>query len=245
MDKRNIYLIYKKNAQLFNQLVYILVIVNVIALCINTFEEAKGYSTYFHILEFVLTIVFTIEYVLRCIIAYSQGQLFKYMFSLLGIVDLISILPYYCPIPKGHHTSFFKIIRLFRLLTMFKMYRYSEHVKTIVDVIDHKKGDLIATFVSIFFVIIFCSYATFVLEHEVQPQKFSNILDALWWGIATIATIGYGDTMPMTFGGKCISSFLTLLGVGLVAIPSAILSAGFVELQNQKKSVKNKNTDIP
>ncbi|HTF80281.1 MAG TPA: ion transporter [Cytophagales bacterium] len=245
MDKRNIYLLYKKNAQLFNKLVYILVVINVLALCANTFDETKAYSKYFHILESVLTIVFTLEYVLRCIIAYSQGALFKYMFSLLGIVDLISILPYYLSVPKGHHSSFIKIIRLFRLLTMFKMYRYSEHVKTIVDVIYHKKGDLIATFVSIFFVIVFCSYATFVLEHEVQPEKFKNILDALWWGIATIGTIGYGDTLPITFGGKLIASFLTLLGVGLVAIPSAILSAGFVELQNDKKARKNKNTDIP
>lgn len=245
MHRRNIYLLYKKNAHLFNQFVYVLVVINVLALCINTFEEAKEYSRYFHILEFVLTIVFTIEYFLRCVIAYVQGRLFNYIFSILGIVDLISILPYYLPIPKGHHSNFLKIIRLFRLLTMFKVYRYSEHVKTIVDVIYHKRGDLIATFVSIFFVIIFCSYATFVLEHEVQPEKFKNILDALWWGIATIATIGYGDTMPLTLGGKVIASFLTLLGVGLVAIPSAILSAGFVELQNDKKSRKNKNNDIP
>lgn len=238
MNKRNIYHFFKKYSIIIDQCVYILVLINVIALCINTFDEAKPYEGWFLTFEYFITLIFILEYIFRCVQAYMRGNIKKYIFSLLGIVDLASIVPYFLPITVFKHANFIKIIRLFRLLTMFKLYRYSDHVKTIVDVLYYKKGDLIATFIAIFFVIIFCSYAMFVIEHEIQPDKLHNIIDALWWGIGTIATIGYGNITPVTIAGKLIASFLTLLGVGLVAIPSAILSAGFVELQNDKKSKK-------
>jgi voltage-gated potassium channel len=241
MNKRNLYIFYKKYDVWFDQVTYFLVMLNVVVLCLNTFQELNPYLQWFKAFELFMTVVFTIEYVLRCYFSYIKGNMFKYMFSVLGLIDLASILPYYLPFSGFKHSSFIKTLRLFRLLTMLKLYRYSEHVQTIVDVINHKKGDLIATFISILFVVLFCSYAMYVLEHEIQPDKIRNILDAVWWGIGTIATVGYGDIIPVTFWGKVIASILTLFGVGLVAIPSAILSAGFVELQNDKKAKKHKN----
>ncbi|MFN8436577.1 MAG: ion transporter [Cytophagales bacterium] len=235
MNKRNVSKFYNKYNVIFDQFIHFVVVLNVIVLCLATFHELKHYSRYFIIFEYFATTVFVIEYIFRSIHAYFRGNIKTYTFSILGIIDLLAILPYFVPIQILKHTNFIKMIRLFRLLTMFKMYRYSDHVKTILDVIYHKRADLIATFIAIFFVIVLSSYAMFVLEHEMQPHKLTNIFDAIWWGIGTIATVGYGDIIPVTAGGKIIASFLTLLGMGLVAIPSAILSAGFIELQNNKK----------
>jgi voltage-gated potassium channel len=223
-------------------LLHILIFVNLIIISLETFESLSELIWFFELAEDVTVFIFSIEYLTRCYFAYKNARLLKYIFSILGIIDLISVLPFYIPFSNPYDTRFVKLLRLFRLFSLFKLYRYSEHLKTIVEVLKNKSSDLFATLFSIFVVLMFCSYLMYYLEHDVQPEKFANILDALWWGISTLATIGYGDVYPVTAGGKLIASFLALLGVGLIAIPSAILSAGFIEIHNKRKLHHEKKT---
>lgn len=232
-----------KLIEIADNTLHFLIFVNLVIICLETFESMNAYLWFFELAEDVTVLIFTVEYIIRCYLAYRHNRLFKYMFSLLGLIDLISILPFYIPFIDPFDTRFVKLLRLFRLFTLFKLYRYSDHLKTIVHVLMAKSSDLVATFFSIFVVLLFCSYLMYYIEHDVQPEKFANIFDALWWGISTLGTIGYGDVYPVTVGGKLIASFLALLGVGLIAIPSAILSAGFVEVQNRRKLLNEKKNE--
>ncbi|MFQ3576775.1 MAG: ion transporter [Cytophagales bacterium] len=229
--------------EIADNILHFLIFVNLVIICLETFDTLSYLLWFFELAEDVTVFVFTVEYIIRCYLAYKHGRLWKYVFSALGIIDLISILPFYIPFSDPFDTRFVKLLRLFRLFTLFKLYRYSDHLKTIVDVLKAKSSDLIATLFSIFVVLMFCSYLMYYIEHDVQPDKFANIFDAFWWGISTLGTIGYGDVYPVTIGGKLIASFLALLGVGLIAIPSAILSAGFVEVQNKKKQNHEKKQE--
>lgn len=231
----------KKLGELADLIIHVLIFINIIVLCLETFDELRAYDSLFEQMEDVSVVIFIIEYIVRIISAINGRRLSKYIFSPLGLVDLISILPFELIFGVNIDQRAIKTFRMFRLFSLFKLYRYSEHLKTIFDVIYEKKGDLIATFFSIFIILLFCSYMMYYLEHDVQPEKIRNIFDALWWGVSTLGTIGYGDVYPITSGGKLIAAILALVGIGLVAIPSAILSAGFNEMNNKRK---NKNQSL-
>ncbi len=232
-----------KLKELADLLIHILIFVNIIVLCLETFDELSAYDSFFEKMEDVSVVIFMVEYFARIITAAYEGRFKKYVFSPLGLVDLISILPFELIFGVGIDSRAVKTFRMFRLFSLFKLYRYSAHLKTIFDVIYERRGDLIATFFSIFVILLFCSYMMYYLEHDVQPHKLRNIFDALWWGVSTLGTIGYGDVYPITSGGKIIAAILTLVGIGLVAIPSAILSAGFNEMNNKRKN-KNQSTNV-
>jgi voltage-gated potassium channel len=211
-------------------ILYAFIVVNVVVICLETVHELDYLDNYFGIFELVAIIVFSIEYGVRLAWAYTQNRMFSYMFSLLGIIDLISILPFYLPMNSGSF-RFLKILRMFRFL---KIYRHSEHIKIIMEVVQSKSAYLRSFVFATALVLFFCSCSTYYFEHDKQPQTFSNMFDALWWGICTLTTVGCG-IYPITVGGKIMGSVLAVVGIGLVAIPSGILSAGFVEVMEKKK----------
>jgi voltage-gated potassium channel len=211
---------------------YVFILLNAVILCLETVKEFNHWRVYFEVFEIVCVIVFSIEYIFHLVYAYAEGKLLKYVFSFLGLIDLISILPFYV---GDVHLTFVKILRLFRMLRILKIYRYSEHIQTIIGVIRSKMEYLAAIMLTTAVVLFFCAYSTYYFEHEVQPDKFPNIFAAMWWGVATLTTIGYGDIYPITVGGKVMASILALLGIGLIAIPSGILSAGFVEVMDKRR----------
>jgi predicted GNAT family acetyltransferase len=153
------------------------------------------------------------------------------MISPLGIIDLISIMPFYLPALNTGNLRFVKVFRMSRFL---KIYRHSEHIKIISEVVQSKNEYLHSVFFATSMVLFFCSCATYYFEHEYQPKAFASIFSALWWGICTLTTVGSG-IYPLTVGGKIMGSMLALVGIGLVAIPAGILSAGFVEVMEKKK----------
>jgi voltage-gated potassium channel len=209
---------------------YVFIILNIVVICLETVQELDYLDYYFGLFEIAAIIVFSIEYGIRLAWAYTQNRMFSYIFSLLGIIDLISILPFYLPMNSGSF-RFLKILRMFRFL---KIYRHSEHIKIILEVVQ-SKSDYLRSFVfATALVLFFCSCSTYYFEHEKQALVFSNMFDALWWGICTHTTVGCG-IYPVTVGGKMMGSVLAIVGIGLVAIPAGILSAGFVEVIEKKK----------
>jgi voltage-gated potassium channel len=218
-----------------NQLLHFVIIINIIVICLETLEELKAYFHLFETIELVSVIVFSIEYLIRLIWSYKYHKVSKYALSVIGIIDLLSILPFYFPLLLGFNLSFFKVLRLFRLLRIFKLYRYSDHLQTVIEVIKHKLEYLWALLFATGIVVLFCSVATYYFEHEAQPSLFKSVFSSLWWAVSTVMTIGYGDMIPITVGGKIMATILGFVGISLLAVLAGIFSAGFVEIVEKKK----------
>ncbi|MEG4217920.1 ion transporter [Microcoleus sp. Pol14C6] len=195
-------------------------------------------------IEFFSSLVFTIEYILRLWVStvdrrYSHplwGRL-RYALTPLSLIDLISILPF-CLFLLFPSLNFVNLIRVLRLLRLLKMSRYSESFRTLGAVLYAKKEELIATAFAVFILLIFASSVMYFVENEAHPETFGSIPDAMWWGVVTLTTVGYGDIYPITGLGKLLGAMLAFLGIGIFALPAGIIAAGFSEELQKKKQEK-------
>ena len=232
---------------ILNVFFMILILLNVLLVILDTFtlpENIKKISTVF---ENISVVVFTVEYVLRIwtsdliypeIQKKSHARL-KYAFSFLAIIDLLAILPFYIPFLIKVDLRVLRALRLIRLLRLFKLSRYTDALGSIAAVFKHKKDQLVSSCFVIIMLLIIASVLMYNVETKAQPLVFNNFFDALWWSIATITTVGYGDIYPVTIAGKALSTIIAFLGIGLVAVPTGIITAGFSELVS-----KNQPTEI-
>jgi voltage-gated potassium channel len=185
--------------------------------------------------------VFSLEYILR-VWSCTENPRFKspvlgrlrFMLTPMALVDLLAVLPFYLPFASAD-LRFMRAMRLFRLFRVLKLARYSESMQTFLDVLRLKKEELILMFFAIIILLIISSSLVYEAEHEVQPEAFSSIPAAMWWGIVTLATVGYGDVYPKTELGKLIGSIVVILGIGLFALPTGVLASGFAEVLARKK----------
>ncbi|HCZ09873.1 MAG TPA: potassium channel protein, partial [Flavobacteriaceae bacterium] len=156
-----------------------------------------------------------------------------------GLIDLISILPFFLNQLVKVDGRFLRILRLFRLTRIFKLGRGSSSLKLFIKALNGVKNELKFTLFLSLLAILFSASAIYYLEHEAQPEKFSSITESIWWATVSLATVGYGDVYPVTAGGKIFASIISLIGIGIVAIPTGIISASFVEeIHNQRKGKK-------
>lgn len=222
-------------SKLFNVFLIALIVLNTIAVTLETVQSIDAlYKNIFLSFEIFSVVVFTIEYLLRVwsITAsekYSHpiwGRV-KFIFTGSALIDLFAILPFYLPMLIGFDLRFIRILRLFRLVRILKISRYMHATKMISNVFKAKKEELLITLMLIFFLIIIVSSIMFYVEHEAQPDKFSSIPETMWWSVATLTTVGYGDIFPITILGKTLASVIALLGIGMVALPAGILASGF------------------
>lgn len=219
------------------------IVLNVIVSILLTYSEIKAkYEGLLLAIEGITVFYFVIDYVLRIITArflYPSEKEFtailKYMFSFIGIVDLLSFLPYYLPIFFPAGTVAFRMIRIVRIFRLFRINAYHDSLSVITSVIVDKGQQLIASVFIILVLMIASSLCMYSLEHEAQPEVFKNAFSGIWWATSTLLTVGYGDIYPITTLGKLFGIFISFLGVGMVAIPTGIISAGFV---NQYTTVK-------
>lgn len=234
-------------SRIFDIFIVTLIFLNVIAVILETVEKLSSqFSQFFKIFEVFSVIVFTSEYLLR---VWSCTKNLKYKRSISGrirfiltplaLVDLFAILPFYFPLFIPFDLRFIRAIRLVRLFRLFKMGRYSESIKLFGRVLRAKKEELFITVFAVFILLTISSSLLYFVEHEAQPEMFSSIPAAMWWGVATLTTVGYGDIYPITTLGKFLGAIISLLGVGLFALPAGILSAGFIEeIRKSKEIVK-------
>ncbi|MEO6861085.1 MAG: ion transporter [Microcoleus sp.] len=222
-----------------------LILINVAAFITSTFPTLSPQEkSILENIEIVSSLVFTIEYILRLWVCtvdgrYSQPLLgrLRYALTPLSLIDLISILPFYALL-LFPNLSFVNLIRLLRLLRLLKMSRYSESVRTLGAVLYAKKEELIATAFAVFILLIFASSIMYFVEHEAHPEAFGSIPDAMWWGVVTLTTVGYGDIYPITPVGKFLGAILAFLGIGIFALPAGIIASGFSEEVQNKKQEK-------
>jgi voltage-gated potassium channel len=232
-------------SRLFDVSIMLLIILNVIAVILETVRELNThYDTFFRAFDLFSVAVFSVEYFLRvwsCTAderfggSQIRGRL-RYMRTPLAIIDLVAILPFYLPLVFVD-LRFVRAIRLFRLFRLFKMARYSESMRTLGRVLTLKKEELMITLFTLLILLVFSSSMVYHVEHESQPGVFSSIPAAMWWGVVTLTTVGYGDVYPITPIGKFIGALVILVGIGMFALPAGILASGFVEeVNNRKKS---------
>lgn len=210
----------------------IAVAVNIFIAIFDTFPQADPYEGIIWAVECVTVIFFAIDYVLRIITADylyenlspSKARL-KFIFSWAGLVDLLSCLPFLVASGGGA----LRMFRIIRILRVFRIHHYADPLRVIGDVIKKKKGQLLSSIFIVFILMIASSLMMYNLEHEAQPEAFANAFSGFWWAANTLLTVGYGDIVPVTLAGKICGTLLTFLGVGIVAIPTGILSAGFME----------------
>jgi|TARA_B110000305_G_scaffold5978_1_gene5779 voltage-gated potassium channel len=230
----------------FIKFIYVLIVLNVVTLILESYKELNdNYGPFFYAFEIFSVAIFTLEYLIRIWVSdktkEDKKERINFAFSTLGIIDLIAIIPFYLPFIFPFDLRIVRILRLFRLLRIFKLSRYSKSLKTIQYIFKETKAELSITVFVTFVLMILSSTLMYYIEHDAQPEKFASIGDAVWWAVATLTTVGYGDVYPVTALGKILSGIIALIGIGFVALPTGIISSAFIEkIQDEKKSKKGK-----
>ena len=229
-------------SKMFDLVIVTLILINTVTIIAATFSLSALKIRIFLIIEIVSVIIFSVEYILRLWTAdllYHEKKLF---FSPMAIVDLLAILPFYIPFLLPIDLRILRLIRLLRLFRLFKMNRYTSGLSSIGNVLKKKSDQLVSSIFVVFLLMIISSVIMYYFENPVQPDVFSNAFSGLWWAISTFTTVGYGDIYPLTVAGKIFSAIIALLGIGLVAVPTGIISAGFMEnIENNNKQLTEDN----
>ena len=230
----------------FDMFMVVLILSNVAAIILETVDvisEAAG--SFFYLFELFSVIIFTTEYILRVWSSVEEpsgrfsspflGRL-RYILSPMAIIDLIAFLPFYL-------STFFgvdlRILRLFRLLRLVKLTRYSPALNAVGATMVSQHRALTAAFLVMIMALLFSSSIMFVFENEVQPEKFSSIPTAMWWGMATLTTVGYGDVAPVTPMGQLFGIITMIIGIGMFALPTGIIATGFANEMEKLNFVVN------
>lgn len=246
MNKQKTHQFINEN-QFFLNFIYLLILLNVSLLVVASYKEIHTeYYEWFEDFENFSIVVFSIEYILRLWTADIDFEgkngftkRLKFFFSFYGLIDLLAILPFYLPLFFTFDLRILRILRLFRLLRILKLGRLSKSLQTISSVLKEVKSELGMTVFVAFILMILSSTLMYYVENEVQPEKFENIGQAMWWSVSTLTTVGYGDIYPITALGKILSSLIAVVGIAFVALPTGIISSAFItRMQAQKNSDK-------
>lgn len=221
----------------------LMLLINLTATVLYTFDYMEEhFSKLLLTAEAVTVAFFAVDYALRIWTAnYSKrarvekNAVLGYVFSFTGIIDLLSFLPYYLPFFFPSGATFFRMFRVIRIFRLFQINAYYDSLNVITQVISSKKQQLMSSVFIIFVLMFASSLCMYSLEHEAQPHVFKNAFSGIWWSVSTLLTVGYGDIYPVTTLGQIFGILISFLGVGIVAIPTGIISAGFVEQYSRIK----------
>ena len=230
----------------FDRFLIVLIIANVAAVVLETVEQLHiDYGAYFYTFELISVAIFTVEYVFRLwtIVESPDGNYkspvtgrIRYALSPLALIDLLAILPFYLAFILGVDLRF---MRVFRLLRLLKLTRYSSAMHSLGSALYAQRKALLAALLLVLTMLVFASSFIYLVENEAQPEAFASIPHAMWWGLATLTTVGYGDIYPITAGGKLFGALIMILGVAMFALPAGILASGFAEEMRKQDFVVN------
>lgn len=227
--------------RIFDIFLLSLISLNVVATIIESSIKSPDVLAGLKIFEVFSIITFSIEYMLRLWVSdfyhpeypHWKARL-KYAISGMAIIDLLAILPFYLPFLIKVDLRALRILRLFRLMRILKLNRYTESMMTILRVVRKKSSELISAIIVVLVLMVVAASLMYSVESVAQPEVFASMGDALWWAVATLTTVGYGDIYPITLLGKLLASLIALLGIGIVAIPTGIIVNGFAEMSHKK-----------
>lgn len=221
----------------FEYIIVTLIVLNVISIGLDTVKDLEPWMVFtLNIFETFSIVVFSVEYLLRLYIADLTHpattrfrSILRFVFSFFGLIDLAAILPFYLPFLIKADMRFLRILRLIRFFRIFKLSRYNNTLQLIWDVIREKKSEFLMTFFISVLMLLVSAFLMYYVENPIQPEKFRHIFSALWWAVGTLTPLGYGGVEPVSTTGKIISAVVAIIGIGLIALPTGIISAGFIE----------------
>lgn len=234
-----------KKKNIFDAIITALILLNIVILVLNTFTLSEEIQKIINILEISTVIVFSLEYILRLWSAPKHypnisplKARIKFIFSLMAVIDLLAILPFYLYLFTPINLSALGTLRILRIFRLFRLQSFMSPMYTIVKVFQNKSKQLLSSIFIVFIMMFISSLLMYHVENPVQPDVFKNGLSGLWWAVETFTTVGYGDIIPITPFGKLLGSIIALLGIGIVAVPTGIITSGFLENFDENKKEK-------
>jgi voltage-gated potassium channel len=219
-----------KKSRYFALFIQALILLSVITFSIETIPNLKPQTKIIlQSIEWFSVIVFTLEYLLRI---YVADRKLSFVFSFFGIIDFLAIIPFY--LSFGVDLRSLRALRFLRLFRILKLVRYNKAMNHFTRAIKSAKEEIFLFIFITLILIYFSAVGIYYFENEAQPKHFSSIFDSLWWAIITLTTVGYGDVYPITVGGKVFTFFILMIGLGIVAIPTGIISSALTKSVDKK-----------
>ncbi|WP_299200771.1 ion transporter [uncultured Amphritea sp.] len=232
-------------------LLIVLISLNVLFVMLETLPSINAEQRrWFYGFEVFSVIIFTIEYVARVWSCVEDGESnhkhpfwgrLRYMLTPLALIDLIVILPFYLSMMLVVDLRFMRVLRLLRV---FKLTRYSSSMSLLLQVLQREARSIGAALFVLFMLIIMASSLIYYAEHRAQPEFFGSIPASMWWAIVTMTTVGYGDVIPVTVMGKVMASIISIMSLGIVALPAGLLASGFSEAIRERRHTYEKMVNM-
>ncbi|MEY8702037.1 ion transporter [Francisella philomiragia] len=223
---------YHMSQKIYQTIIIILVIINSFTLIA---QIDYGDTDYLNYINTIFSAIFSIEYIIRLIIARRK---LVFIFSFYNIIDFIAI---FLPLILSLFGINSHELIVLRLLRVFKIFQNTAIMNRLINVFKKIYLELLVSYCLIFVILIISCILMFYAEHDAQPQVFSSISNTLWWGVITLTTVGYGDMFPITILGRLIAAVVSMLGIGVFAIPSGLIGGAFIDEIRQERELAAKN----
>lgn len=208
----------------FDFFIYFIIILTVIDHALQTLDSMKEYHDLLERLEIISIVIFSIEYLIRFI---ANTNKVKYLFSFWSIIDLVALAPFYLGFPVD--------LREVRILRLIQLMKYDSAYKNIIIAFKKIQRELLIFSLLTIFLLYVAAVGIYHFENPAQPEVFKDIFHSMWWSVATLTTVGYGDMYPITDGGKFFSSMIIFISLGIVAVPAGLIASSFID------AIKNKS----
>ncbi|MDX1489035.1 MAG: ion transporter [Acidiferrobacterales bacterium] len=215
----------------FDLIIQFLIVVSLITFCIETLPDLTPRTLrVLNAVELFTVAIFTLEYLLRLYVAEHKA---RFIFSFYGLVDLLAVLPFY--IASGVDLRSIRVLRLFRLFRIFKLFRYSKAIRRFRRAFGVVREELVIFLMACLFLIFIASVGIYYFERSAQPEEFKSIFHSMWWAVATLTTVGYGDVYPVTAGGRIFTFLILMIGLGIIAVPTGLIASAMQQTLEQER----------
>lgn len=230
--KQTVESIDTKAGRVFDLTIQALIVLSLITFAVETLPGISPLGQQIlRIVEIIIVLIFTAEYILRVLVA---DRRFRFIFSFYGIVDIAAILPFY--LSTGIDLRSIRVIRLLRLFRIMKLGRYSLALKRVKEAFRLAREELILFLSASAVILYIASVGIYFFENSAQPDKFSSVFHSMWWALATLTTVGYGDIYPITVGGRVFTAFVLVVGLGIVAVPAGIVASALSQTRAEQQN---------
>ena len=218
-----------------------LIVLTMIAFSIETLPDLSPQTrSALALFEVVSVAIFSIEYVVRL---YAAENRIGFITSFFGVVDLLAIMPFY--LSFGIDLRSIRVLRLFRLFRVLKLARYNKAIHRFQRAIIIAREEIILFFVLSMIMLYLSAVGLYYFEHDAQPVAFASIFHALWWAVVTLTTVGYGDAYPITIGGRIFTFLILLVGLGVIAVPTGIITSSLQQARDDQLNNPNEQDIAP
>ena len=223
----------------FDYAIQVLILLSVASFTIETLPDLTAETiNYLETFELVCILIFSLEYLIRLYIAKNK---LKFITSFYGIIDILAILPFYLTL--GFDLRSARVLRFLRLFRLIKLIRYNKAIRRFQTAFMMIKQELIMFSIVSLILFYLSAVGIYYFENSVQPESFSSVFSSLWWSVVTLTTVGYGDIVPITVGGRIFTFIILMIGLGIIAIPSGMISSALTEARAIEKKEKDSGSE--